>query len=173
MNSAVRNERRDYCFMIKMKGFPEDSPKFRVRNFWMQKGIYHLYNKITLACTCHFGRPSPTLQETSNCVTEPANSRQNNIPVIVCNTDQNDDGNRNLQTPTMSVFPSSEITEGNSVFFNIRSSDSICGVFSMFKNGKKIGPPFFENHFKLNNTTESDSGEYRCMVNVGGPSMEV
>ena len=73
-----------------------------------------------------------------------------------------------LQTPTMSVFPSSEITEGNSVSFNIRSPDSIVGVFTMFKNGKQVGPSFMENHFKLNKTTETDSGEYRCLVNVGG-----
>ena len=51
-------------------------------------------------------------------------------------------------------------TEGNSVSFNIRSPDSICGVFSMFKNGKKVGPSFVENYFKLNNTAESDCGEF-------------
>ena len=70
---------------------------------------------------------STASKDNHNSNTEPVNSSQNNIPEIIRNTDQKDDGNTNLQTQTMSVFPRYEITEGNSVSFNIRSPDSICG----------------------------------------------
>lgn len=124
---------------------------------------------ITKGYTTDSFRRNNNSQECTSNIGSEISSPQ--MQAIVNKEEQNDmntcDQIINIQPPTLTILPTKEVAEGSTITFNLESPISIGGVFNIFKNGKQICPSFLENQYKMTDVKETDSGFYRCNLEVG------